>query len=336
MSTPTIDGVLNNALSALADDVKKNGDQDKWTCPTCNTVVFGNDAKNRYCPNCHKFYPLPDGTFADDKKEKKTTDSTSVGLVDHTLPKGGQRWTFDGDVTRVFDNMLERSIPQYFDMRNLVYQIGREYVQRDTAIVDLGCSRGEALAPFVQHFGVYNTYLGVDVSDPMLAAARERFADMIKTGSVRIQHHDLRTGYPSARASVTLAVLTLQFVPMEYRFQLLADIYAHTLPGGCLILVEKVLGATALLDAQLVRRYHALKLAHGYTQEEIDRKRLSLEGVLVPMPASWNMEMLRFAGFDQIDCFWRQLNFAGFIAVRKDDRVTRAPYRTSNIGPPSE
>ncbi|MGH3921557.1 MAG: hypothetical protein ACRDS1_01640 [Pseudonocardiaceae bacterium] len=42
-----------------------------------------------------------------------------------------------------------------------------------------------------------------------------------------------------------------------------------------------------------------------YTQEEIDRKRLSLEGVLVPVTAKWNVEMLRAAGFQQVDCFWR-------------------------------
>ena len=53
-----------------------------------------------------------------------------------------------------------------------------------------------------------------------------------------------------------------------------------------------------------------------YTQEEIDRKRLSLEGVLVPVTAAWNEDMLRREGFRNVDCFWRWMNFAAWVAVK--------------------
>ena len=49
----------------------------------------------------------------------------------------------------------------------------------------------------------------------------------------------------------------------------------------------------------MVRQYYQLKLDNGYDQEDIDRKRLSLEGVLVPMTASQNEQMLRLEGFRQ-------------------------------------
>lgn len=55
---------------------------------------------------------------------------------------------------------------------------------------------------------------------------------------------------------------------------------------------------------------------NGYTQEEIRRKRLALEGVLVPVTAKWNEELLHNAGFRQVDCFWRWMNFAGWIALK--------------------
>ena len=35
------------------------------------------------------------------------------------------------------------------------------------------------------------------------------------------------------------------------------------------------------------------------------------------MTAGWNEWMLRSAGFGEIDCFWRWLNFAGWIAVKR-------------------
>jgi tRNA (cmo5U34)-methyltransferase len=43
---------------------------------------------------------------------------------------------------------------------------------------------------------------------------------------------------------------------------------------------------------------------------------MSLEGVLVPVTARWNEELLHQEGFASVDCFWRHLNFAGWVAVK--------------------
>jgi tRNA (cmo5U34)-methyltransferase len=234
--------------------------------------------------------------------------------VDRTLPEGC--WAFDAEVTAAFDDMLRRSIPQHEEMRRAVFELSCEFVRPQTDIVDLGCSRGEALAPFVQRFGALNRFIGVEVSRPMLEAARERFRGYIASGVVEVRETDLRQGYPPVRASLTLAVLTLQFTPIEHRQRILRDVWKHTLPGGAFLLVEKVLGSTADLDALMVRRYLALKAENGYTQEQIDRKRLALEGVLVPVTAAWSEQLLKGAGFGQVECFWRWMNFAGWVAVR--------------------
>jgi tRNA (cmo5U34)-methyltransferase len=201
-------------------------------------------------------------------------------------------------------------------MRRAVFDLGCEYVRPNTDVVDLGCSRGEALAPFVERFGAHNRFVGVEVSPPMLAAARERFAGYVRAGVVEIRDCDLRRDYPPVRASLTVCVLTLQFTPIEYRQQILRRVWQHTLPGGALVLVEKLIGATADLDGLFVRQYRALKAAHGYSAEQIDRKALALEGVLVPVTDGWNRELLRTAGFAEVDCFWRWLNFAAYVAVR--------------------
>ena len=83
-----------------------------------------------------------------------------------------------------------------------------------------------------------------------------------------------------------------------------------------MICVEKILGQGAENDGLFAKVYYAMKSANGYSQEQIDRKRLSLEGVLVPVTAKWNEEMLAWAGFTRVECFWRWMNFAGWIAVR--------------------
>jgi tRNA (cmo5U34)-methyltransferase len=232
-------------------------------------------------------------------------------MQDTIVPKSA--WQFDEDVALVFDDMLQRSIPQYDVMRATVYELGCHFVQTGTHIVDLGCSRGAALAPFIERYDTDCSYIGIDTSAPMIEAARERF---VNAPGVSIRNADLRTSYPDARASVTLCVLTLQFVPIEYRQRILRDVYRHTMPGGALLFVEKVMGETADIDDVMVRDYYTMKARNGYSQEQIERKRLSLEGVLVPVTARWNEAMLRSAGFQQVDCFWRWMNFAGWLAIK--------------------
>jgi tRNA (cmo5U34)-methyltransferase len=235
-------------------------------------------------------------------------------VKDQTMPNG--KWEFDASVTDAFDDMLRRSIPQYDVMRDSVFRLACDFVEHRTAVVDLGCSRGEALAPFVDKYGIGIQAIGVEISEPMLEAARERFAGYIKAGCVEIRQMDLRREFPPVKASVVMSILTLQFTPIEYRLQILKRIYDSLIPGGAFILVEKLIGGSAKLDELMIKHYYALKADHGYSQDQIDRKRLSLEGVLVPMTARWNEEMLRLTGFSQVDCFWRWMNFAGWVAIK--------------------
>ena len=239
----------------------------------------------------------------------------SNGHDDVTDPGG--RWQFDEKVTLVFDDMLERSIPQYEVMRLAVTNVASRYMQPTTAILDLGTSRGEVLAALLAHGEDDFHFIGIEASAPMLAACRDRFKESIETGVIDIRKMDLRTEYPDVRASVTTSVLTLQFLPLECRQQVLTNIYEHTISGGAFILVEKVLGCTSEIDSLMVDEYYKLKLKNGYSMEQIERKRLSLEGALVPVTAAWNEDLLRMAGFRKIDCFWRWMNFAAWVAIKE-------------------
>lgn len=225
-------------------------------------------------------------------------------------------WVFDAEVTDHFDDMLERSIPGYRQMREITTEIGKEFVQPGTDIVDLGTSRGQALVPFTQHFGARNRYVGVEISEPMREAFRETFKSWPMPSVVRILDTDLRYSYPFVDASLTLAVLTMIFVPINYRARIMDDIYRHTRPGGALILVEKTIGHYGLTDALLVKHYHELKHRNGYSWDEITNKVKALEGVQVPLTARQNEALMKNAGFAQVEEIWRHLNFAAWVAVK--------------------
>lgn len=243
---------------------------------------------------------------------------TIPDITDETMPDG--RWKFDQDVTDVFDNMLERSIPQYETMRSAVVDLLSTLGGETTHVLDLGTSNGIMLDRIMDAYGDAGRYVGTDVSVEMLHAARKRLTIDRDGTNVTLLRHDLRDGFPTILDGepfdAILSILTLQFVPIEYRERIVADAYEALDPGGVLIVVEKVLGSGALLDGAMVDVYLNMKRRNGYTDEQIDRKRLSLEGVLVPLTADWNVDLLRTAGFSTVDCFWRWMNFAGWIAVK--------------------
>lgn len=260
--------------------------------------------------------PLDDRTG-----DEVTTEVTADDLATANAPEG--RWEFDEGVTAAFEDMLERSVPNYADMRRFVTDAAAFFVNyasiKDPLVVDLGASRGSALQPIVDKVGARARYLACDVSEPMLAVCRERFSGWIDNKLMRVERHDLREGMPPLikPPSVVLSILTLQFVPIEYRTSLLADIHQQMAHQGALILVEKVMGGTAEADKLINRLYWDLKADNGYTQEAIERKRMSLEGVLVPLTARFNEDMLRSAGFIDPECVWAWGPFRGWLAVKR-------------------
>ena len=180
-------------------------------------------------------------------------------------------------------------------------------------VVDIGASRGDALAPLLILRPGCNFH-AVEVSAPMRNSMAARFAGQ----PVTIWDSDLRYDLSIFDRSidVVLSVLTLMFIPMEYRTRLVNRIFESLRPGGALLLVEKTIQQDPLMDEIFTEEYYRFKADNGYTAEAIHRKRLSLEGVLVPLTQQWNEDTLRAAGFRHVQVFWRTANFCGILAVK--------------------
>lgn len=244
-------------------------------------------------------------------------------IIDNVVPD--DKWAFNDSVAECFDNMLERSIPQYSVMRescsSLIQSIFNMSNKKTFNILDIGCSNGLMIESLMNKFGNNDDcdirYRGIDVSKPMLDKAKFKFLDDIICGKVIIEECDLRNNFPEGIYDAITSVLSIQFTPIEYRQSIIQNIYNNlSRANGCFIMVEKVLGNTDKLNKLFVNNYYDMKRENGYSQEQIDRKRLSLEGVLVPVTNDWNIQLLKQAGFREIDVFWRWMNFVGYIAIK--------------------
>jgi len=164
--------------------------------------------------------------------------------------------------------------------------------------------------------------VGVDNSPAMLERAagvveehrRATPADALAP-ALDLHEADL-AAFPLEPASVVAMNFTLQFVAPDARTALLTRIADALLPGGVLVLSEKVRFADPELDALHIDMYHAFKRANGYSALEVARKRAALEDVLVPDTLPEHEARLRTAGFTRIGVWFQCFNFASLIAIR--------------------
>jgi len=222
-------------------------------------------------------------------------------------------FAFDGNTAEVFDDMLHRSVPMYGQIQSMVVALAAAFVRDNGVVFDLGCSTGTTLIALASALKGRNARLiGIDSSQPMLDRAAE------KAQGLPIEwlplHIDEQINL--APCDVAILTLTLQFIRPLQRQTLLRRICESITPGGCLILVEKVLTDDPAFARLFIDLYHDYKAAHGYSQLEIAQKREALENVLVPYRAAENIEMLRRSGFTEVETFFRWFNFAGFVAKK--------------------
>ena len=116
-------------------------------------------------------------------------------------------------------------------------------------------------------------------------------------------------------ASVVVMNYTLQFVLPDNRLPLLKNIYKNLVPGGSLILIEKIKSDIPALDETFINFHHQFKREKDYSDLEISRKREALENVLIPWTVEENQRLIKNAGFQTVDLFFKWNNFAGFIAL---------------------
>lgn len=229
-------------------------------------------------------------------------------------------FTFDTKVAEVFDDMVGRSVPYYAEVQRMLSELTLQFIpSQDGRICDLGCSTGTTIDLILSNPSCPASAhaWGIDNAPAMLDQAREKLATHLRAHRVTLVKADLDGDLQLPSVNVVLMNWTLQFVRPIHREALLRRIHASLRPGGALLLAEKVLVEDSLLNRMYIELYYRYKAKQGYTAEEIQRKRESLENVLVPYRVDENVELLKRCGFDAVDTCFRWFNWAAFVAIRR-------------------
>jgi tRNA (cmo5U34)-methyltransferase len=225
-------------------------------------------------------------------------------------------FVFDEHVARVFADMARRSVPGYGTIISAIGLLSARYARPNSCCFDLGCSLGAAaLAMRCQIQAPNCTIIAVDNSPAMVTRCRQNVRETPDGIPVEIICADIRD-INVQNASIVVFNFTLQFIPPEDRLSLLSRTCQGMLPGGILILSEKLAFSDECQEALHTEMYHAFKKAQGYSDLEISQKRTALERVLIPETLAQHRERLRQAGFVSVEVWFQYFNFASLIALK--------------------
>jgi len=224
------------------------------------------------------------------------------------------KFTFDQKVVDVFDDMVLRSVPGYKQMIELIGLAGRKYPVINSNVYDLGCSTGAVTLSIASNLKSESVKIfSIDNSQEML----DQCGKNLSGTEANIQYIcDDIENIQFENASLIVLNLTLQFINPKNRSDLIERIFKSLLPGGALIISEKIIHENEEINKSLISLHESFKRENGYSETEIAQKRKAIEDVLIPESIEQHLKRLSDAGFKKPLVQMQCINFASFLAVK--------------------
>jgi len=226
------------------------------------------------------------------------------------------QFTFNKAVVDVFPDMIKRSVPGYTTIVGMIGDLAERFTVANTRCYDLGCSLGAATLAMRQKIHVPGCeIIAIDNSPAMVEQCQKLIDRDHHSTPVKLQCQDIQA-VEITNASLVVLNFTLQFIAREQRQAILEKIYAGLVPGGVLILSEKVAFTDVQHHELMIDLYHSFKKANGYSDLEIAQKREALENVLLPETLDQHRLRLKQCGFRDADVWFQCFNFASLLAQK--------------------
>lgn len=242
------------------------------------------------------------------------TDKDTI-FAEQMIPRD---FAFDDKVAGVFEDMINRSVPGYGTIINMIGVLAQRYGQAGSKLYDLGCSLGGASFSMASQLDLASniSIQAIDNSSAMISRMESRLVGKKDLSSmIHCQCADI-LDVPIQDASVVVLNFTLQFVPMADREPLMRKIFDGMRPGGLLIISEKIVFPDETLNQLFIELYHSFKERMGYSKLEIAQKRAALENVMIPETLDTHRKRLQSAGFHSFDAWFQCFNFASMVAFK--------------------
>lgn len=207
-----------------------------------------------------------------------------------------------------YDRLRRVLIPCFDDF----YQIAVEVIPGDRTasirVLDLGAGTG-LYSGMVQAVFPNAEFTLLDLADEMLEQAKSRFRQMSKSPKIVIGNY-IEVDFGGSYDAV-ISALSIHHLSDPDKKRLYQRIYYALYPGGIFVNADQVKGRTPELEKLYRQHWLDSVGSRGISQEELEaaKKRMEYDRMAtLERQLSW----LETAGFQDVDCWYKNFSFAVF------------------------
>ncbi|WP_324677717.1 class I SAM-dependent methyltransferase [Hymenobacter sp. GOD-10R] len=209
-------------------------------------------------------------------------------------------------VSQKYDSQRHYLIPCYQDFYTACFPLIKLLPQAKT-VLDIGAGTG-LFSYFLYQLRPELHFTLVDLSPEMLNVAKQRFAEL---PNFAYQQLDFSAASLPGQYDIIISSLAIHHLEDEAKSQLYQNVYAALNPGGLFINADQVAGRTIGFDTFYKQNWKETVTTSGLDEDAIQRafERIKLDKFAT---LEAQLQMLERAGFTDVDCIYKNLNFVVF------------------------
>ncbi len=222
-----------------------------------------------------------------------------------------------GNVSRKYDSQRQYLIPCFTDFYKASLPLIKSVANAKT-VLDLGAGTG-LFSHFVYQQNPYLHFTLADISAPMLSVAKNRFDGLTNFDFVEL---DISTQNIPGKYDIIISGLAIHHLTDAQKQKAYNNIYNALNEGGIFINADQVTGRTMVFESLFKYQWRETVATSGLDHEALIQafERTKLDK---PAPLEAQIKMLEKAGFIEIDCIYKNMNFAVFGGF-KDETIETA------------
>lgn len=203
-----------------------------------------------------------------------------------------------------------RFVPGFADLHRMTGVLLAEQTAQDARVLVLGAGGGLELKSMAEAESGW-TFVGVDPAAEMLKLAERTLGTL----STRVQ---LQQGYiddaPDGPFDAATCLLTLHFLDVDERRRTASEIHRRLRPGAPFVAAHSSFPQADGERARWLSRYAAYAIASGADPDKANGARAAVEQNLSLLSPEQDAQILREAGFRDVELFYAAFTWRGWIA----------------------
>ncbi len=203
-----------------------------------------------------------------------------------------------------------RRVPGLNDVHRMAALLLAERTPPHGRVLVVGAGGGMELKFFAESFPDWH-FDGVDPSAEMLSLAKTALGKL--TSRVQL-HHGYIEAAPKGPFDAASCLLTLHFTTEAERYRTLCEIHARLKPGGVFVAMHYSISQNPAERELWLSRCAAFAISSGVDPEQARTAAAAIGKQLPILAPEQDEELMRKAGFSDINVFYTGLAFRGWVA----------------------